>query len=64
MMQKYYNKKTKECEATVAQLQQQIERMSSVNGANLKEQLDKVRYEMKNYRAALTTDNFKISLTV
>ncbi|MFQ3171628.1 MAG: molecular chaperone GrpE (heat shock protein) [Oleispira sp.] len=59
-MQKYYNKKAKECEAAVAQLQQQIERMSSEDGASLKEQLDKVRYEMKNYRAALTIDNAEI----
>jgi predicted nuclease of restriction endonuclease-like (RecB) superfamily len=56
-MQKYYNKKAKECEAAVAQLQQQIKRMSSEDGADLKEKLDKVRHEMKNYRAALTTDN-------
>jgi predicted nuclease of restriction endonuclease-like (RecB) superfamily len=57
IMQKYYNKKAKECEAAVAQLQQQIERMSIEDGADLKEKLDKVRHEMKNYRAALTTDN-------
>jgi peptidoglycan hydrolase CwlO-like protein len=52
-MQAYYNKKAKECEAAVAQLQQQIERMSSDDAASLKEQMDKVRREMKNYQAAL-----------
>lgn len=52
-MQEYYNKKAKECEAAVAQLQQQIERMSIDDAASLKEQMDKVRREMKNYQAAL-----------
>ena len=52
-MQAYYNKKAKECEAAVAQLQQQIERMSIDDAASLKEQMDKVRREMKNYQAAL-----------
>jgi peptidoglycan hydrolase CwlO-like protein len=54
-MQKYYNKKAKECEAAVTQLQQQIDRMSSEDAAGLKEQMDKVRREMKNYQAALNT---------
>ena len=54
-MQKYYNKKAKECEAAVTQLQQQIDRMSSEDAASLKEQMDKVRREMKNYQAALNT---------
>lgn len=56
-MQEYYNKKAKECEAAVVQLQQQIERMSSDDAASLKEQMDRVRREMKNYKAALTTEN-------
>lgn len=54
-MQDYYNKKAKECEAAVAQLQQRIERMSSEDAASLKEQMAKVRREMKNYQAALNT---------
>ncbi|MFT4765781.1 MAG: putative nuclease of restriction endonuclease-like (RecB) superfamily [Oleispira sp.] len=53
IMQAYYNKKAKECEAAVAQLQQQIERMSSDDAASLQEQMNKVRREMKNYQAAL-----------
>lgn len=54
-MQDYYNKKAKECEAAVVQLQQRIERMSSEDAASLKEQMAKVRREMKNYQAALNT---------
>lgn len=54
-MQEYYNKKAKECEAAVDQLQQQIERMNKVDADSLKAQMVKVRREMKNYQAALST---------
>lgn len=53
-MQDYYNKKAKECEAAVAQLQQQIARMNKADAASLKTQMEKVRREMENYQAALT----------
>ena len=54
IMQEYYNKKAKECEATVAQLEQQIERMNTDDAASLKAQMDRVRREMRNYKAALS----------
>ena len=53
-MQEYYNKKAKECEAVVFQLEQQIERMNSDDAASLKAQMDRVRREMRNYKAALS----------
>ena len=53
-MQEYYNKKAKECEAAVVQLEQQIARMTSDDAASLKVQMDRVRREMKNYKAALS----------
>lgn len=53
-MQEYYNKKAKECEAVVVQLEQQIERMNSDDAASLKAQMDRVRREMRNYKAALS----------
>jgi len=55
IMQEYYNKKAKECEAAVDQLQQQIERMNKTDADSLKAQMEKVRREMKNYQAALST---------
>jgi translation initiation factor 1 (eIF-1/SUI1) len=53
-MQEYYNKKAKECEAAIAQLQQQIDRMAAEDAASLRAQMVIVRREMKNYRAAVT----------
>ena len=53
-MQEYYNKKAKECEAVVAQLEQQIARMNSTEAESLKAQMDRVRREMRNYKAALS----------
>ncbi len=53
-MQEYYNKKAKECEAAVVQLEQQIAQMTSDDAASLKAQMDLVRREMKNYKAALS----------
>lgn len=53
-MQEYYNKKAKECEAVVAQLQQKIESMSRSDADSLQIQMEKVRREMRNYQAALT----------
>jgi hypothetical protein len=52
-MQTYYKKKAKECEDAVADLQLQIERMSSDDAASLNVQIIKVRREMKNYQDAL-----------
>lgn len=54
IMQEYYNKKAKECEAVVAQLEQQIARMNSTEAESLKAQMDRVRREMRNYKAALS----------
>ena len=54
-MQEYYNKKAKECEAAVDQLQQQIARMNKADADSLQAQMEKVRREMKNYQAALST---------
>ncbi len=61
-MQEYYNKKAKECEAAVEQLQQQIERMNKVDADSLKVQMEKVRREMKNYQAALTVEEASASV--
>ncbi|MEH6448923.1 MAG: hypothetical protein V7765_09650 [Oleispira sp.] len=55
IMQEYYNKKAKECEAAVDQLQQQIARMNKADADSLQAQMEKVRREMKNYQAALNT---------
>lgn len=52
-MQEYYVKKAKECEAVVAQLQQQIERMNAEDARTLHAQMLKVRREMENYKAAV-----------
>ncbi len=52
-MQDYYNKKARECEVMVAQLQQKISRMSAEDAAGLQEQMAKVRREMENYKAAV-----------
>ena len=52
-MQEYYIKKARECEAAVASLQSQIERMSQSDAENLQAQMAKVRREMKNYKAAV-----------
>ena len=52
-MQDYYNKKARECEVVVAQLQQQISRMKAEDAASLQDQMAKVRREMENYKAAL-----------
>jgi molecular chaperone GrpE (heat shock protein) len=54
VMQEYYNKKAKECEAAVVQLEQQIERMNTNDAESLKAQMDRVRREMRNYKAALS----------
>jgi len=62
IMQEYYNKKAKECEAAVEQLQQQIERMNKVDADSLKVQMEKVRREMKNYQAALTVEEASASV--
>ena len=52
-MQEYYIKKARECEAAVASLQSQIERMSQSDAAKLQAQMAKVRREMQNYKAAV-----------
>lgn len=52
-MQEYYIKKARECEAAVASLQSQIERMSQSDAAKLQAQMAKVRTEMQNYKAAV-----------
>lgn len=52
-MQEYYIKKARECEAAVASLQSQIERMSKSDAAKLQAQMAKVRREMQNYKAAV-----------
>lgn len=62
IMQEYYNKKAKECEAAVDQLQQQIERMNKSDADSLKAQMEKVRREMKNYQAALTAEEATASV--
>lgn len=55
-MQDYYNKKAKECEATVAQLEREILSMNTGDAASLKAQVARVRREMKNYQAALSAN--------
>ena len=52
-MLEYYNKKAKECEMAIAQLQQQIDRMKTADGDSLRAQMAIVRREMKNYQAAV-----------
>ncbi len=52
-MQEYYLKKAKECEAAVVQLQQQIDRMNAEDARSLHAQMQKVRREMANYKAAV-----------
>ena len=52
-MLEYYNKKAKECEMAIAQLQQQIDRMKTADGDSLRAQMAVVRREMKNYQAAV-----------
>jgi peptidoglycan hydrolase CwlO-like protein len=59
-MQEYYNKKAKECQAAVDQLQQQIERMNKSDADSLKVQMEKVRREMKNYQAALSVEEASV----
>tara|TARA_B100000446_G_scaffold187860_1_gene218795 strand:- start:814 stop:1017 length:204 start_codon:yes stop_codon:yes gene_type:complete len=53
IMQSYYIKKAKECEAAVASLQSQIESMSKEDALRLKEKMADVRREMKNYKEAV-----------
>ena len=52
-MQEYYNKKAKECEDVVSQLQQKIKRMSAEDASGLQAQMAKVSREMENYKAAV-----------
>ena len=52
-MQEYYNKKARECEAVVEQLQQKISQMKADDAVSLQAQMAKVRREMENYKAAV-----------
>ncbi len=52
-MQEYYNKKARECEAVVEQLQYKISQMKADDAVSLQAQMTKVRREMENYKAAV-----------
>jgi len=52
-MQEYYNKKARECEAVVEQLQHKISQMKAGDAVSLQTQMAKVRREMGNYKAAV-----------
>lgn len=56
-MQEYYNKKAKECEAAVQELQQRVASMDAESARSLQDQMVKVQREMKNYKAAVAAAN-------
>lgn len=53
----YYNKKAKECEAAVKELQQQVANMDVESARSLQDQMEKVQREMENYKAAVAAAN-------
>lgn len=56
-MQEYYNKKAKECEAAVQELQQRVSNMDTESARSLQQQMMKVQREMDNYKAAVAAAN-------